>query len=128
MAPIQHTLSTVSPTRLAGWGTGFLMVIALGACAQPPAASVLRCDTVAPAGAAQRVLVSFREATVADAPAVIEKLQALAGACVRPVASVSPKLHAYAVSTTVDMVEVRARLLRWTAVTAVDADMTVQRH
>ena len=76
----------------------------------------------------QRVLVSFREATVADAPAVIEKLQTLAGACVRPVASVSPKLHAYAVSTTADMTEVRARLLRWTAVTAVDADMTVQRH
>jgi hypothetical protein len=73
-------------------------------------------------------LVSFREATVADAPAVIEKLQALAGACVRPVSSVSPKLHAYAVSTTVDMAEVRARLLRWSAVTAVEADVAVQRH
>ena len=127
MAPIQHMLSTVSPTRLACWGTGFLMAVALAACAQP-AASLQRCDGLAPAGPAQRVLVSFREATVADAPAVIDKLQTLAGACVRPVASVSPKLHAYAVSTTADVAEVRARLLRWSAVMAVEADMTVQRH
>jgi len=120
-------LSTVSPTRLAGWGTGFLISISLAACAQP-AASVLRCDTLATAGTAQRVLVSFREATVADAPAVVEKLQTLAGACVRPAASVSPTLHAYVVSTAVEVGELRARLLRWTAVTAVEADMPVQRH
>jgi hypothetical protein len=127
MAPIHHMLSTASSTRLTGWTTGLLMVVSLAACGQLPAAA-LRCDTVAPAGTAQRVLVSFREATAADAPAVIEKLQTLAGACVRPVSSVSPKLHVYAVNTTVDVVEVRARLLRWTAVTAVEADVVVQRH
>lgn len=127
MAPIQDMLSTLSPTRLAGWAAGFLTAVALAACAQP-AASFRHCDRLAPAGPAQRVLVSFREATVADAPAVIEKLQTLAGACVRPVASVSPRLHAYAVSTTADVAEVRARLLRWSAVMAVEADMAVRRH
>ena len=120
-------LSNVSPNRLVGWSAGLLMVVALAACAQP-AASLQRCDMLAPAGAAQRVLVGFREATVADAPAVIEKLQTLAGACVRPVASVSPKLHAYAVSTTADIPVIRARLLRWSAVMAVEADVRVQRH
>lgn len=77
MAPVQHKLSMVSPTGLASWGTGVLMAVALAACAQP-AALLPRCDSLAPAGPAQRVLVSFREATVADAPAVIEKLQTLA--------------------------------------------------
>jgi hypothetical protein len=127
MASIDHLLLTVSPTRLAGWGTCFLMAVSLAACGQP-VASVLRCATVATTGTAQRVLVSFRQATVADAPAVIEKLQTLAGACVQPVASVSPTLHAYVVSTAADVGELRARLLRWTAVTAVEADMTAQRH
>lgn len=122
-----HGLRGRSHRRLASLGAGLLMAVSLAACGQPPVL-VPRCDAVVPAGTAQRVLVSFREATVADAPAVIEKLQTLAGACVWPVSSVSPTLHVYVVNTTVDVDEVRARLLRWPAVTAVQTDERVRRH
>jgi hypothetical protein len=122
-----HWLRGRSHRRLTGLGAGLLMAVSLAACGQPPV-SVPRCDSVVPAGTAQRVLVNFREATLADAPAVIEKLQTLAGACVLPVSSVSPTLHVYAVNTTVDVDELRARLLRWRAVTAVETDVRVRRH
>ncbi|MFT5934003.1 MAG: hypothetical protein ACI83N_001216 [Hydrogenophaga sp.] len=123
-----HWLRGRPHRRLTGLlGAGLLMAVSLAACGQPRV-SVPRCDSVVPAGTTQRVLVSFREATVADAPAVTEKLQTLAGACVWPVSSVSPTLHVYAVNTTVDVDEIRARLLRWRAVTAVETDVRVRRH
>lgn len=107
-------------------GGALLVGLSLAACGQP-AASTLRCEAAWPAASGQRVLVSFRQATVADAPAVIEQLQALAGACVRPVSSVSPTLHVYLVSGSVDTAMLRARWLSWAAVRDVEADLLIRR-
>lgn len=113
--------------RLLGAGAGLMLAVSLAACGQP-ATTALRCDGVAPSGPSQRVLVSFRDPTVANAPAVIDKLQSLAGACVRPVSSVSPTLHVYVVSTAVDISVLRTRWQQWPAVRAVEADVLVKRH
>ena len=104
-----------------------MVAVSLAACGQP-VASKLRCDADAPAAPGQRVLVSFREATVSNAPAVIEKLQTLAGACLRPVSSVSPTLHVYVVNTAVDISVLRTRWQQWPAVRAVELDVLVKRQ
>ena len=113
--------------RLVMAGGALMVAVSLAACAQP-LTSTLRCSTAAPTAGGQRVLVSFRQATVANAPAVIEQLQNLAGACVRPVSSVSPTLHVYVVSGSVDMVVLRARWLTWAAVRDVEADVLMRRQ
>ena len=113
--------------RLAMAGGALMVAVSLAACAQP-LTSPLRCDAAAPAAGGQRVLVSFRQATVADAPAVIGQLQNLAGACVRPVSSVSPTLHVYVVDAPVDMAVLRARWLSWPAVRDVEPDVLMRRQ
>lgn len=105
-------------------GAPLVLALSLAACGQPLAAPQ-RCDGAAPA---QRVLVSFRQATQADASAVIEQLQTRAGACVRPVSSVSPTLHVYLVSGPADIAVLRERWLAWPAVLAVEADALMRRH
>ncbi len=106
------------------------LTVALAACGQPAAAPTpATCESAARAGATSlRILVGFHHPTVGDAPAVLAQLQAQAGACVRHVASISPTLHAYTIDTPADIGTVSARLLRWPAVKAVEADALVQRH
>ncbi|WP_291009757.1 hypothetical protein [Hydrogenophaga sp.] len=108
-------------------GGALMVALSLAACGQPVVSSP-RCGAASPTAAGQRVLVSFRQATVADAPAVIEQLQTLAGACVRLVSSVSPTLHVYVVSGPVDMAVLRARWLTWAAVRDVEADVLIRRQ
>jgi hypothetical protein len=111
--------------RLAVAGGAWMVAMSLAACGQS-VVSAPRCGAASPSAAGPRVLVSFRQATVADAPAVIEQLQALAGTCVRPVSSVSPTMHVYVVSGTVDMAVLRVRLLTWAAVRDVEADVLIR--
>ena len=113
--------------RLVMAGGALMVAVSLAACAQP-LTSPLRCNAAAPTAGSQRVLVSFRQATVADAPAVIDQLQTLAGACVRPVSSVSPTLHVYVVDGPVDVALLRARWLSWPAVRDVEADVLMRRQ
>jgi len=136
MKPLVDSLQTPVPLgrvpgglrrRLVWTGGALLVGLSLAACSQP-VTSTLRCDAASPIAAGQRVLVSFRQATVPDAPAVIERLQALAGACVRPVSSVSPTLHVYVVGGLVDMAVLRARWLSWEAVRDVEADVLIRRQ
>lgn len=87
------------------------------------------CESSSHAEAASlRLLVSFHQPTVGDTPLVLARLQAEAGACVRHVFSASTTLHAYVVDTTADMADVGTRLLRWSAVKAVEVDALVRRH
>lgn len=111
-------------TGLALW----LLCAGLVACSQP-APALLGCEPGARAEAASlRLLVSFHQPTVGDAPAVLAQLQAESGACVRYVSTVSPTLHAYALSPPPDLPTATARLLRWPAIKAVEADALVRRH
>lgn len=108
-------------------GASLLASVLLAACAQPVVA-LARCDTAAPAQRGLRILVSFQRPMVGDAPEVLERLQAQSRACVRHVSPVSPTLHAYSVETAADVDTVRARLLGWPAVKAVEADAQARRH
>jgi hypothetical protein len=108
--------------------------LGLMACGQPASAPAFEpTPVVCKAGsrtevASLRILVSFHQPTVGDAPAVLARLQVETGACVHPVSGISPTLHAYAIDTTANIAVVSERLLRWPAVKAVEADALVQRH
>ncbi len=110
------------------------LTLGLAACSPLASAPVSAppltlCDQALRADAASlRLLVNFQQPTVGDAPTVLARLQTEAGACVRYVSSISPTLHAYAVDTMADGDKVGARLLRWSAVKAVQADARAQRH
>lgn len=106
---------------------GALLFVSLAACGQPVALSP-RCDTTTPAQSGLRILVSFQQPTVGDAPSVLAQLQTQASACVWHLSSVSPTLHAYTVETPADIDTVRARLLGWPAVKAVEADALARRQ
>lgn len=110
------------------------MTLGLAACGQlvsVPASAPMSplCESAFRAEATSlRILVTFHQPTVGDAPAVLARLQTEADACVRFVSSASPSLHAYVIDTTTDKVKVVASLLRWPAVKAVDTDALVRRH
>lgn len=106
---------------------GALLFVSLAACGQPVALSP-RCDTATPVQSGLRILVSFQQPTAGDAPSVLAQLQTQALACVRYLSSVSPTLHAYTVETLADIDTVRARLMGWPAVNAVEADALARRH
>lgn len=130
-------LLSISAHRYTRWLRAFWplsLFLGLAACAQPAPAPP---SATAPAfcestsrneGVGHRILVIFQQPTAGDAPAVLARLQAETGACVRFVSGISPTMHAYAVHSKADMGELRARLLRWPAVKAVEADAVVKRH
>lgn len=111
---------------LAWW----ILSFGLGACSQPASAPLVPgCEPVARAESVSlRLLVSFHQPTIGDAPAVLAQLQTAAGSCVRYVSTVSPTLHAYVIDTSADTVNMGARLLRWPAVKAVEVDAPIRRH
>lgn len=114
----QSTLRSIAP------GLGMAL---LGACAQsaPPAVPDCRA-AVAPAAASLRMVLSFGQPVVADAPETLAQLQRHSQVCVRHAASVSPTVHAYVFTGVSDAALLRRRLLDWTLVreAVVDARLT----
>lgn len=128
--PAHHLAPNPAPrNRFAGLAV-WLLCSGLVACSQPvPAAAPAGCEPGARAEAdSLRLLVSFHQPTVGDAPAVLARLQAETGVCVRHVSAVSTTLHAYTLSPSPDLSTATARLLRWPAVKAVEVDALVRRH
>lgn len=85
--------------------------------------SLAACAPLSTAPETRRVLVEFREAQDAAAPALVARLQSLSGAHLQYLAPVSPTLHAYAITCPTPSCDAAlAALLRDPAVRSITPD------
>lgn len=108
------------PHRLSAW-TVAVLASALTGCGYSLPAPACPPSSLQPQNT-MRLVVSFHQPTVGNAPQLLQQLQAYSRACVGYVSSVSTTVHVYTFAGGGDADTLAANLRAWPAVLAVVAD------